>query len=93
MSKVWILGPCSMENRDFYLETARELYKIMDGKDWYYKASFDKANRTSLYGGRGPGMTEAIEAFKEVKKEFPKIKLLTDVHETHQVEKLANKAY
>ena len=53
MSKVWILGPCSMESRDFYLETARELHKLMDGKDWYYKASFDKANRTSLYGGRG----------------------------------------
>jgi 2-dehydro-3-deoxyphosphooctonate aldolase (KDO 8-P synthase) len=90
MSKVWILGPCSMESRDFYLETARELHKIMDGKDWYYKASFDKANRTSLYGGRGPGLDEAVEAFREVKAEFPNIKLLTDVHETHQVEKLAD---
>jgi len=90
MSKVWILGPCSMESREFYLETARELCKIMDGKDWYYKASFDKANRTSLYGGRGPGLEEAILAFEEVKREFPKIKLLTDVHETHQVEKVAD---
>lgn len=89
MSKVWIMGPCSMESRDFYLSTARELYPIMGGKDWYYKASFDKANRTSLYGGRGPGLDEAVLAFKEVKQEFPNIKLVTDVHETAQVEKLA----
>ena len=90
MDKVWILGPCSMESKEFYLETARELNKIMDGRNWYYKASFDKANRTSLYGGRGPGLEEALSAFKEVKREFPKIKLLTDVHETCQVEKLAD---
>ena len=88
--KVWIIGPCSMENMDFYLETGRELYEAMRGRNWYYKASFDKANRTSLYGGRGPGMNDAIEAFKAIKQEFPDIKLLTDVHETHQVEKLAN---
>jgi 2-dehydro-3-deoxyphosphooctonate aldolase (KDO 8-P synthase) len=78
-----------MENKDFYFNVAKTLYKTMDGRDWYFKASFDKANRTSLYGGRGPGMEEGIEAFKAVKKEFPNIKLLTDIHETSQVEKLA----
>ncbi len=61
----------------------------MGDRDWYYKASFDKANRTSLYGGRGPGLDEAIKTFREIKKEFPKMKLVTDVHEVHQVEKLA----
>tara|TARA_R100000234_G_scaffold40732_1_gene24407 strand:- start:13921 stop:14703 length:783 start_codon:yes stop_codon:yes gene_type:complete len=89
-NKTWIVGPCSFEGREFYLETARELNKIMDGKDWYYKASYDKANRTSLYGGRGPGLDEALLAFRDVKREFPNMKLVTDVHETSQVEKLAD---
>ena len=89
MKKVWIVGPCSMESIDFYLESARTIYKAMKGRDWYFKASYDKANRTSLYGGRGPGMEEGIEAFKLVKQEFPDIKLLTDLHETNQVEPLA----
>ena len=79
-----------MESVEFYLDTAKKLYKTMKGKNWYYKASFDKANRTSLYGGRGPGLEDALEAFKLVKQEFPDIKLVTDVHETHQVEKLAD---
>ena len=78
-----------MESVDFYLETGRHLYNMMEARDWYFKASFDKANRTSLYGGRGPGLEEGLAAFKTIKEEFPKIKLLTDVHETHQVEKLA----
>jgi len=89
MSKVWILGPCSMENREFYLSTGRKIQSFMGDRDWYYKASFDKANRTSLYGGRGPGLDEAIKTFREIKKEFPKMKLVTDVHEVHQVEPLA----
>ena len=91
MSKVWIVGPCSMESVDFYLDTADEIYKHMSqtNYEWYYKASYDKANRTSLYGGRGPGVDEGIEAFKAVKEKYPDIKLLTDVHETNQVEKLA----
>tara|TARA_B100000287_G_C20642640_1_gene784066 strand:- start:339 stop:1109 length:771 start_codon:yes stop_codon:yes gene_type:complete len=89
MSKVWILGPCSMESKELYFEVADHLAKFMKGKDWYMKASFDKANRTSLYGGRGPGMEEAKEIFSEVKRRHPGIKLLTDVHETHQVAELS----
>ena len=46
--KVWILGPCSLENEDIFLETFNTLSKLMSGKDWYMKASFDKANRTSF---------------------------------------------
>ena len=57
--------------------------------DWYMKASFDKANRTSLHGGRGPGLDYSLEVWKEAKRLFPNVKILTDVHETHQVEKLA----
>jgi 2-dehydro-3-deoxyphosphooctonate aldolase (KDO 8-P synthase) len=86
--KVWILGPCSMENRELYFSTFSEINNLMDGRDWYYKASFDKANRTSIVGGRGPGLEEGIEIFKDLKKQFPGVRLLTDVHETWQVEKL-----
>ena len=54
-----------MESREFYLNTGRKINSFMGNRDWYYKASFDKANRTSLYGGRGPGLDEAVEAFKD----------------------------
>ncbi len=87
--KTWILGPCSIEGRDLYLEIAKKLVPMMKGRDWYYKASFDKANRTSIKGGRGPGLEESCKLFREVKKLYPGIKLTTDVHEVHQVEKLA----
>ena len=87
--KVWILGPCSMENEELYTETFKKLSSFMGDRDWYYKASFDKANRTSLDGGRGPGMDEGIRVFEKLKKDNPNAKLLTDVHETWQVEKLA----
>ena len=55
---------------------------------WYMKASFDKANRTSLHGGRGPGLDEALKIWAAAKERFPNVKLTTDVHECHQVEKL-----
>jgi len=87
--KTWVLGPCSIENRENYFAAAKELNQIMTGRDWYLKASFDKANRTSINGGRGPGLDESIKIFKEVKSQYPHVKLCTDVHEVWQVEKLA----
>ena len=86
---VRILGPCSVQSEEIYLDAASKLYPIMKGRDWYFKASFDKANRTSINGGRGPGLEESIELFKKVKKLYPGIKLTTDVHEPWQCEKLA----
>lgn len=86
---VFILGPCTIDNKELYLEVGRYLNDLMKGKDFYYKASFDKANRTSIEGGRGPGIEVGIECFKEIKKECPGIKLTTDVHEVSQIEKLA----
>ena len=89
-NKTWILGPCSIESAELYLDTLEHINSVMSPEDdWYMKASFDKANRTSLHGGRGPGMDYSIEVWQEAKKRFPNVKLLTDVHETHQVEKLA----
>ena len=79
-----------MESFELYFETAKKLSMIMNGKDWYYKASFDKANRTSLSSERGPGIELGIEWMKKLKKEIPHIKIITDVHETHQVKELAD---
>lgn len=88
-NKVWILGPCAMENRDMFLEAAATINEVMDDSDeWYMKASFDKANRTSLHGARGAGMDYAASVWKEARSQFPNMKFITDVHETHQVEKL-----
>ena len=61
----------------------------MDSRDWYFKASFDKANRTSTTGLRGPGLRAGLEIFERFKRDFPDVKLLTDVHECSQVESLA----
>lgn len=87
-TKTFILGPCAMETKDMYLETAKYLNTFMEGKEWVYKASFDKANRSSINGSRGCGYDEAIEWFKEVKSQIPNIKLTTDIHEVWQIEKL-----
>ena len=87
-TKTWILGPCSMESEKLYLDEGRFLNKIMKGREWYYKSSFDKANRTSIRGKRGMGLDKGIEVFKKLKEEIPDIKLTTDVHECWQVEKL-----
>jgi 2-dehydro-3-deoxyphosphooctonate aldolase (KDO 8-P synthase) len=84
-----IIGPCSMQSREVYTKISDYLVSVLGVDGWFYKASFDKANRTSLYGGRGPGLEEGIEIFKEMKERHPSLKLTTDVHETWQVEKLA----
>ena len=89
LDKVWILGPCSLESRDLYFECLGSINNTMHpGDDWYMKASFDKANRTSLHGGRGPGLEEAKEVWAESKERFDHIKITTDVHECWQLEHL-----
>ena len=85
----WILGPCSMENWEVYSGMLSRLEPVMRGRDWIYKASYDKANRSSVHGGRGPGLDEALEMFKLVREMFPDVRLTTDVHEVWQVEKVA----
>jgi 2-dehydro-3-deoxyphosphooctonate aldolase (KDO 8-P synthase) len=63
---------------------AETLYPLMDGKDWYLKGSFDKANRTSIHSNRGPGLDEGINIMRNVKDRFPGIKIVTDIHEPNQ---------
>lgn len=88
MTPIWIFGPCALESELLYFRTGELLASIMEGRDWYYKASFDKANRTSIEGKRGVGLEKGLEIFSKFKEKFPTIKLITDVHECYQVEKL-----
>ncbi len=80
----YILGPCSIESEDNFLEVAKTLNGCMEGKDWYLKGSFDKANRTSIHSDRGPGLEEGIEIMRTVKHHYPNIRIVTDIHETSQ---------
>ena len=85
---IFILGPCGIDDRDTYIKTGKILSKVMQGQEWYFKASFDKANRTSLSGSRAIGLEQAIPIFKEIKELIPNIKLVTDVHEVGQLPSL-----
>ncbi len=89
-TKIWIAGPCSIENERVFIGSAERLSKIFFGKNWYLKGSFDKANRSSVNGERGPGLERSLEIFKEVKNRFPEIKIITDIHETWHIEKLVD---
>ena len=87
MSKTWILGPCSIESEKLFFECLSYISSVMNAEDdWYMKASFDKANRTSIAGSRGPGLKQAVEIWAAAKQQYPNIKLTTDVHECHQIE-------
>jgi 2-dehydro-3-deoxyphosphooctonate aldolase (KDO 8-P synthase) len=86
--KLWILGPCTMDSRELFMEVLGHLVPLMEGRNWYMKASFDKANRTSLHGGRGTGLVAAKEIWAEARGAFPGVKFTTDVHETSQVPEL-----
>jgi 2-dehydro-3-deoxyphosphooctonate aldolase (KDO 8-P synthase) len=82
-----IAGPCQMENRDHALMMAENLKEICGELkiNLIYKTSFDKANRTSLEGKRGIGLTKSISIFNEIKNQF-QLPLLTDVHSEEHCE-------
>jgi len=82
-----IAGPCQHESLEQSLEIATQCKRVCDqfGIDYYFKASFDKANRTSVNGKRGRGLHETIRDFLDMKDKIPNLKILTDVHEREQV--------
>ena len=82
---ILLTGPCVIENRDNVMKIAEQLTKINEDSriEFYFKASFDKANRTSLDSFRGPGLDEGLKILQEVKDTFG-MKLVTDVHESYQ---------
>ena len=81
---ILIAGPCVIESKEQIFKIAELLKPLSEKYDFYFKASFDKANRTSLDSYRGPGIEKGLEILNEVKEKFD-YKLLTDIHETHQV--------
>ena len=80
-----IAGPCAMESREHALECAAAIKDIAErlGIGLIFKSSFDKANRTSLAGGRGVGLAEALPVFAEIKEKFG-LPVLTDIHAAEQ---------
>ncbi|HNX41532.1 MAG TPA: 3-deoxy-8-phosphooctulonate synthase [Candidatus Aminicenantes bacterium] len=77
----FILGPCVIESRDLVMRTAQAVAEIAERNSLpvVFKASFDKANRTSLSSFRGPGMEEGLRILEEAKREFG-LPVTTDIH-------------
>ena len=80
-----IAGPCVIESRDLVLQVAEQVSGICQELDIHYvfKASFDKANRSSGKSFRGPGTDEGLKILQEVGESFG-VPVLTDIHESHQ---------
>ena len=83
---IFIAGPCVIENEDMTLEIAEGLKEITASYDvdLYFKASFDKANRTAVGSYRGPGLEKGLAILDRVRREFD-VPILSDVHEVAQV--------
>ena len=86
---VYIAGPCVIESQELLNTVAAELVRLNKkyGIDIIFKASFDKANRTSLNSFRGPGMVKGLEMLQEIKDKYG-LQLLTDMHESYQAEEV-----
>jgi len=86
-------GPCVIESEANVFEIAKKLERYQDDAriDFYFKASFDKANRTSLESYRGPGLEEGLRILQKVKDDFG-YKIVTDIHESYQVKPVAEVA-
>jgi len=83
-----IAGPCVIESEDIVFEIVEVISafsKKFNGHSFVFKASFDKANRSSIYSYRGPGLEKGLEILSEVKSRFS-LPVLTDIHESWQAE-------
>lgn len=88
MEKPFIIaGPCVIESAELLDVVAAELKRISEQFDVpvWFKASFDKANRTSIHSFRGPGLERGLQMLADVKTKYG-LPLLTDVHESFQAE-------
>lgn len=85
-----IAGPCVLESEEVARQTAGRLKEISERLDipFVFKASFDKANRTSLDAYRGPGLDEGLAILAGIREEYG-IPVISDVHETGQVSKVS----
>ena len=93
MKPVFIAGPCVIESAELLDIVAQRLVKINTnlGTDIIFKASFDKANRTSLSSFRGPGIRKGVQMLAEIKEKY-NLRILTDIHESYQAELVAEVA-
>lgn len=85
MQPVFIAGPCVIESQELLNTVAEELVRINSklGIDIIFKASFDKANRTSIKSFRGPGLEKGLQMLADIKTKYG-LRLLTDIHESYQ---------
>ena len=85
MKPFFIAGPCVIESIDVLQEVAEELLRIRKKYQVQiiFKSSFDKANRTSIYSFRGPGLDKGLQMLSDIKSKY-KLELLTDIHESYQ---------
>lgn len=88
-----IAGPCVIESYDIARDIALSLKEITDELDipFWFKASFDKANRTSIHGYRGPGLKKGLDILKKIKDELD-IQITTDIHEPYQADEVSKVA-
>ncbi len=87
---IFIAGPCVIESAELLDTVATELVRLnaLFGIDIIFKASFDKANRTSLASFRGPGLERGLQMLADVKAKHG-LRLLTDIHEAYQAAPVA----
>ena len=88
--KTFIAGPCVIESAELLDTVAQRLVDINRrlGTDIIFKASFDKANRTSIHSFRGPGLERGLQMLADVKTKYG-LRLLTDIHESWQAAPVA----
>ena len=79
-----------LESRDLAMQACEEYVRVTErlGIPYVFKASFDKANRSSIHSFRGPGLDEGLKIFQEIKDTF-NVPVLTDVHEPYQAAPVA----
>ena len=87
MQPLFIAGPCVIESAELLANVATTISDINKrlGTDIIFKASFDKANRTSIHSFRGPGLEKGLQMLADRKQQFG-LKILTDIHESCQAE-------
>jgi 2-dehydro-3-deoxyphosphooctonate aldolase (KDO 8-P synthase) len=87
---VLIAGPCVIESEELVFETAHAIKEITDKLKipFIFKSSFDKANRSSIYSSRGPGIDKGLEILAKVKEKF-NVPVTSDIHEPSQAEIVA----
>ena len=87
MQPLFIAGPCVIESQELLNTVAEKIVRINAklGTDIIFKASFDKANRTSIHSFRGPGLDKGLQMLADVKERYG-LRVLTDIHESYQAE-------